>query len=93
MRRLQESAPPGAVDFEQEDPGHHRDRGRHHRGYRLLTYAASHYGEYGGGRYADVIDGLQFERLPAPRARHGEPRRRLRRQSAETVVSSSAPAS
>ena len=33
-------------------------------GYEL--YPQERLGEYGGGRYADVIDGLQFERMLAP---------------------------
>ena len=31
-------------------------------GYELIQWG-DHYGEYGGGRYADVIDGMQFERM------------------------------
>ncbi|HPO71556.1 MAG TPA: CoB--CoM heterodisulfide reductase iron-sulfur subunit A family protein [Armatimonadota bacterium] len=79
--------PAGAVDFEQEDQVITETVGAIivATGYDVMP--ASHYGEYGGGRYADVIDGLQFERLlSASGPTGGEPRRPSDGKVPETVV-------
>ncbi len=54
---------PGAIDYDQKDEVIEENVGAViiATGYEL--YPISEIPEYGGGKYADVIDGLQFERL------------------------------
>lgn len=56
--------PLGCIDFNQQDEVITQEYGAIvvATGYELIDWTGI-YGEYGGGRYKDVIDGLQFERL------------------------------
>ena len=53
----------GAVDFEQEDTIIEGKFGAIIVATGFTTFDASVYGEYGGGKYENVITGLQFERM------------------------------
>ncbi len=75
----------GAIDYEQKDEIVTEEVGAIvvATGYQLYTIdkkpdddSLSGYGEYGYGKYPDVIDGLQFERLISASGPHnGEPKR------------------
>jgi heterodisulfide reductase subunit A len=62
-RVCEKVCPLGVIDFEQEDEIIEEEVGAMvvATGYDL--YPQTEIGEYGGGKYKDVIDGLQFERL------------------------------
>jgi len=62
-RVCEKTCPAGAIDYDQEDELITEKVGAIivATGYDLMP--PSIYPEYGGGRFADVIDGLQFERL------------------------------
>jgi len=86
-RVCEKTCPAGAIDFSQEDRLISEKVGAIvvATGYDLMP--ASVYGEYGGGRLADVIDGLQFERLlSASGPTGGEPRRPSDGRVPERVV-------
>jgi len=62
-RVCEQVCPAKAIDYEQQDELITENVGAIivATGYELIS--PSIYGEYGGGRFKDVIDGLQFERL------------------------------
>ena len=62
-RICEKLCPTGAIDYQQEDELVNEEVGAIvvATGYEL--YGMEQLGEYGGGRYEDVINGLQFERL------------------------------
>ncbi|MFC1899636.1 4Fe-4S binding protein [Chloroflexota bacterium] len=54
---------PNAIDFEQEDEIIEVEVGGIVAATGFTTFEHARYGEYGGGKYPDVISGLQLERL------------------------------
>ncbi len=62
-RVCQKFCPVGAIDFEQRDLYFKEEVGAIVVSVGFDLYPLSKIGEYGGGRIADVIDGLAFERL------------------------------
>lgn len=86
-RACEKACPAKAIEFGQEDQKIVEKVGAIvvATGYDLQP--PSHYGEYGGGRFQDVIDGLQFERLlSASGPTAGEPRRPSDGKVPESVV-------
>lgn len=62
----EKSCPAGAIDYEQTDEIVTEEVGAIVVATGFDLFDTSVYGEYGGGRYKDVISGLQLERLISP---------------------------